>query len=130
MKFGILIPLACLAAAASPALAQSANPFQPSKSGASQEQIRAAVAAELAAQNNAAPMPNPADVGAMPSQPGATPVAEAVVLDPVGSLFDAGGTFVGCVGRTPVFRDKAGRRAYFTSEELKNSHEARRFARC
>ncbi len=50
--------------------------------------------------------------------------------DPVGQLITGGGQFVGCVSATPVFKDKDGRRAYFTSKELKASNEAKRIARC
>ncbi|MFZ3481736.1 hypothetical protein [Sphingomonas sp. 3-13AW] len=50
--------------------------------------------------------------------------------DPVSALLSAGGEFVGCVSATPVFKDKEGRRAYFTSKELKASNEAKRIARC
>lgn len=144
MKIGILFPAVCLALVTSPVAAQSANPFKPGNSGGmTPEQVRKAVAAEMAAQKNAAPG-NPADVAAIPSQPGAPagspvgmvspgmtlPVAAPVIVDPVADLFADGGTFVGCVNKTPVFRDRVGRRAYFTSKELKDSHEARRFARC
>lgn len=50
--------------------------------------------------------------------------------DPVADLLREGGQFVGCVGATPLFKDRLGRRAYFTTRELMISHEARRFARC
>lgn len=50
--------------------------------------------------------------------------------DPVADLLTDGGIFVGCVGGTPVFKDRTGRRAYFTTRELRESNEARRFTRC
>jgi hypothetical protein len=50
--------------------------------------------------------------------------------DPISQLVEDGGQFVGCVSATPVFKDKDGRRAYFTSKELKASNEAKRIARC
>ncbi len=56
--------------------------------------------------------------------------SSAMSEDPVEQLLAEGGSFIGCVGSTPVFADKVGRRAYFTTKELRNSHEARRFARC
>lgn len=87
----------------------------------------------------------PGAVGALPSQRGGSPTANVastsrqgdaagalaeIGLDPIDELLKAGGSFVGCVADTPVFRDANGRRAYFTSEELRGSSTARRFARC
>jgi hypothetical protein len=83
-------------------------------------------------------------VNGLPQQQGGTPNANvasnapqgggssaaAPVVDPVADLLKEGGVFVGCVGGTPVFKDKVGRRAYFTSKELRESNEARRFTRC
>ena len=86
-----------------------------------------------------------AAVGALPSQTGGAPtgvstasgknapagaLAGGVNDDPVSKLLEGGGQFVGCVSSTPVFKDKDGRRAYFTSKELKASDEAKRIARC
>ena len=62
---------------------------------------------------------------------GTAPASPAApVVDPVADLLKEGGVFVGCVGGTPVFKDKVGRRAYFTTKELRESNEARRFTRC
>lgn len=55
---------------------------------------------------------------------------EPVIVDPIAELIADEGVFVGCIGNTPVFKDKFGRRAYFTSKEMKESNEARRFTRC
>lgn len=83
-----------------------------------------------------------AAVGALPSQGGGAPTGVSTattgaggraVADPndvVGQLVSDGGQFVGCVSATPVFKDKDGRRAYFTSKELKASNVAKRIARC
>ena len=125
MRTAIVLSAICLAVSAPSAFAQS-NPFQPTTGGGmSDAEIRAAVAAEMRAQAEAAA--ENIDVAAIETQGGA--VAEPV-LDPVSVLLQGGGSFVGCVGKTPVFKDKVGRRAYFTSDELEKSHEARRYARC
>lgn len=58
------------------------------------------------------------------------PTSVGMTDDVVATLLSDGGSFVGCAGSTPIFNDKGGRRAYFTSKELRNSHVARRFARC
>lgn len=86
-----------------------------------------------------------AAVGALPSQGGGAPTGVSTAttgagaraggssVDPsdvVGQLVSDGGQFVGCVSATPVFKDKDGRRAYFTSKELKASNVAKRIARC
>lgn len=81
-----------------------------------------------------------AAVGKLGTQPGGTPNANVAstapqgpatpASDAVADLVKDGGIFVGCVGGTPVFKDKSGRRAYFTSKELRESNEARRFTRC
>lgn len=85
-----------------------------------------------------------AAVGALPSQGGGAPTGVSTATtapggkggldvdanDPVSQLISDGGQFVGCVSATPVFKDKDGRRAYFTSKELKASNEAKRIARC
>lgn len=92
--------------------------------------------AAIAAPNPYASGPQGSPVGAeslgsanLPNvgQSGSSPI---VSDDVIGTLLSDGGTFVGCVGATPVFTDKDGRRAYFTSKELRKSHVARRFARC
>lgn len=76
-------------------------------------------------------------VGALPSQGGGAPTgvstannAGADSSDVITQLLADGGQFVGCVSATPVFKDKDGRRAYFTSKELKASNAAKRIARC
>jgi len=83
-----------------------------------------------------------AAIGSLPSQGGGAPTGVSTASgdgkgaasgnpnDPVSVLIAGGGQFVGCVSATPVFKDKDGRRAYFTSKELKTSNEARRIARC
>ena len=50
--------------------------------------------------------------------------------DPVAALISDGGAFVGCARNVPIFRDKVGRRIYFTTKELKDSEATRRYARC
>jgi hypothetical protein len=123
----------------SAAIAQN-NPFVPPQPSMSRAQIEQIVRQEVAKQQ---PAGNP---GAKPGAPGApanaqagngaanNPAApqkpEAPAIDPVAELLKDGGIFVGCVSGTPVFKDKAGRRAYFTTKELRESNEARRFARC
>ena len=59
-----------------------------------------------------------------------TAMPVVVDADPIAELLASGGSFVGCVGNTPVFKDKVGRRAYFTTKELRKSNEARRYTRC
>ena len=128
MRTAIVLSAICLLGSSPAALAQS-NPFAPKSSAMTDAEIRAAVAAELKAQADAAALAvDPAEVANI--EPQAAAVAAEPVLDPVSVLLEAGGSFVGCVGKTPVFKDNVGRRAYFSSEELKNSHEARRYARC
>lgn len=127
MRTAIVLSAICLAATSSAAVAQS-NPFAPKQGGLTDAEIRAAVAAEMQKQQQQASTIDPAEVANIEAQSGA--VAAEPIPDPVSVLLEAGGAFVGCVGKTPVFKDKVGRRAYFTSEELGNSHEARRYARC
>lgn len=136
---------------ATPALAQS-NPFMPPQAGMSRDQIQSIVRQEIekarASQpatptrnSTGGPATSPSVASAVANtaqQPGATPSANTAsnaapatpAVDPIGELLKDGGVFVGCVGGTPVFKDKIGRRAYFTTKELRESNEARRFARC
>lgn len=128
------------------ASAQS-NPFAPRSSGsgltkAEVEEIARQAAEDRASQPAApgapgapgAPAGNPA--AGLPSQagaPGGSPVGgnfEPVELDPVAALMSDNGMFVGCVRNVPIFRDKMGRRIYFTSSELKESDAVKRYARC
>lgn len=81
--------------------------------------------------------PGAPGVSGLPQQPGGVPSAStasgqpaARAADPVADMLKDGGIFVGCVGGTPVFKDRIGRRAYFTTKELRESNEARRFTRC
>ena len=151
---------AAIAAAfsAQPALAQS-NPFMPPQAGMSRDQIQAIVRQEIEKARASQPLPTkdgkpagPAGPNGQPavspngqpvksSIPGASgtpgtpgapgaPGAAPAVVDPVAELLKQGGTFVGCVAGTPVFKDKIGRRAYFTTKELRESNDARRFTRC
>lgn len=173
-KHGCLAMAVIFAASATPALAQSRNPFVPPSGGLSKKQIEDIVRAEVArngggqsiAPSPQGPQPNAPQggvagqlrngtgsaVAAIPTQgggqpnastasdgrggpvgatgPGGAPTALASVDDPVAKVVADGGGFVGCVGSTPVFKDKDGRRAYFTSKELKLSNVARRYARC
>ena len=95
------------------------------------------------------PSPPGAPGAGAPGAPGGSPLAGAgspippvnasgqmnsipveVPTDPIAELLANGGNFVGCVGNTPVFKDSAGGRAYFTTKERRKSHEARRYARC
>lgn len=75
----------------------------------------------------------PSQAGAPSGSPvaggsGVTAVVEAE--DPVAALIADGGAFVGCARNVPIFRDKVGRRIYFTTKELKASEATRRYARC
>lgn len=80
-------------------------------------------------------------VGSLPTQGGGAPTGVSTAAggraggasdpnDVISQLISDGGQFVGCVSATPVFKDKDGRRAYFTSKELKASNAAKRIARC
>jgi len=71
-----------------------------------------------------------ANVASNATQGGGTSGGAAQADDPVAVLLKEGGLFVGCVGGTPIFKDKIGRRAYFTTKELRESNEARRLTRC
>ena len=130
------------------------NPFAPrSNGGLTRAQIEQIARQEYQAQEaqrqsqNPTPAEGSADApvapGAtdgIPSQAGApsgSPVAggsgvTAVVEaeDPVAALIADGGAFVGCARNVPIFRDKVGRRIYFTTKELKASEATRRYARC
>lgn len=144
-----------LGAVLAPAALAQSNPFVPPQAGMSRTQIEQIVRQEVdraRAQAKAAgtdtpttgPGPNGAkgDVGKLPQQQGGNPSANTAsgggssggpatpAVDPVADLLKDGGIFVGCVGGTPVFKDKIGRRAYFTTKELRESNEARRFTRC
>lgn len=136
---------------ASAASAQS-NPFVPPQSGLSRAQIQELVRQEVERVKvsqpkpeigpDGKPLPNAnvqSKMNNLPTQPGGVPAANtaggpqgqpAAVVDVVADLIKEGGIFVGCVDRTPVFKDKSGRRAYFTTKELRESNEARRFTRC
>lgn len=77
-------------------------------------------------QKGGVPEANTASRAPQQGAAGATTAAD----DPVAALLKEGGVFVGCVSGTPIFKDKIGRRAYFTTKELRESNEARRFTRC
>lgn len=153
----VLAALALLPA--SQAMSQS-NPFRPPAAGGgmSKAQIQEMVAQELARQQGGgrSPQGGPSGgglnsqlrdpgVNGLPSQRGGRPVANtaggggragmgsgggASAPDPVADVLSDGGQFVGCVSSTPVFKDKVGRRVYFTSKELRESNAARRYAHC
>lgn len=145
-----------LGAFAAPVAYAQSNPFVPPQAGMSRTQIEQIVRQEVeraraqqggkpgspSPQNPAGPG-NPnlprSDVNGLPQQQGGNPSANTAAQgagpqtpasDPVADLLKDGGVFVGCVGGTPVFKDKIGRRAYFTTKELRESNEARRFTRC
>lgn len=126
----------------SSAMAQN-NPFVPPQSGMSRAQIEQIVRQEVerAKQQGGPSSANPNTPGVPPpangnnNTPATTPAAAPAkpaepTVDAVAELMKAGGVFIGCVGGTPVFKDKIGRRAYFTTKELRESNEARRFTRC
>lgn len=147
---------ALLGVALAPAALAQSNPFMPPQGGGmSRSQIEQIVRQEVEraksqqARTGVPTLPNgqkPGGVNGLPSQPGggggvntasqapqggSSPASPAApVVDPVADLLKEGGVFVGCVGGTPVFKDKVGRRAYFTTKELRESNEARRFTRC
>lgn len=155
MKARIVFTALSLMMVSDVAVAQE-NPFAPRSNGgltrAQIEQIARQEYQEQQAQREAQnPAPaegapgTPAAPGApgtdaIPSQPGApagSPIAggagvTAVVEaeDPVAALISDGGAFVGCARNVPIFRDKVGRRIYFTTKELKDSEATRRYARC
>lgn len=126
------------------------NPFAPPppRGGLSRAEIaeiarneaRSQAEKEAATPDAATPAPTPAPAPApvQAGTPNGSPVdgngalipVAPVILDPVEQLISDGGVFVGCIGDTPVFKDKFGRRTYFTSKELKESNEARRYIRC
>lgn len=138
-----LAPLALISGAA---MAQS-NPFAPQNNGGLTKQQVEEIARNAAAQANAQNAGNPAPgspTAGVPDQPGnpasglpnGSPVGSAggtvatEIIDPVSQLMSEEGVFVGCVRNTPIFKDKFGRRVYFTTKELKNSEAAKRFTRC
>lgn len=147
----MLFSAGVIAATAAPALAQN-NPFLPPSGGLSKAQIEEIVRKEIVKSGPSTPgLPGAPGatgpggvqgqmkgVGNLPTQQGGAPNANVASNMPQGpapedvvsKLLTDGGNFVGCVGSTPVFKDKAGRRAYFTSQELRDSNEARRYARC
>lgn len=132
------------------AMAQS-NPFVPPQSaGMSKAQIEELVRQTVASSAKQQPARSNSDgsagvtsqmkdgVRGLPTQQGGVPNANVAsnmpqgpaAADPVADLLKDGGSFIGCVGGTPIFKDKIGRRAYFTTKELRESNEARRFTRC
>jgi hypothetical protein len=147
---------ALLGALLAPAALAQSNPFVPPQAGGmSRAQIEQIVRSEverakMQAGRTGVPTlpgtPQNKGVNTLPTQQGGTPNAgvasnapqggsapsspAAPVVDPVADLLKDGGVFVGCVGGTPVFKDRVGRRAYFTTKELRESNEARRFTRC
>ena len=153
MKARIVFTALSLLMMSDVAVAQE-NPFAPkSNGGLTRAQIEQIARQEYQAQEaqrqsqNPTPAEGSADApvapGAtdgIPSQAGApsgSPVAggagvTAVVAaeDPVAALIGEGGAFVGCARNVPIFRDKVGRRIYFTTKELKASEATRRYARC
>lgn len=89
-----------------------------------------------------APVPATGTIPSQPGGPSGSPIAGSAVSgaagvtavveagDPVAALISDGGAFVGCARNVPIFRDKVGRRIYFTTKELKASEATRRYARC
>jgi len=132
-----LAPLALFSGAA---MAQS-NPFAPQNNGGLTKQQVEEIARNAAAQQNAQ---NAAPTAGVPDQPGnpaaglpngspigpSTETVAIEIIDPVSQLMSEEGVFVGCVRNTPIFKDKFGRRIYFTTQELKDSDAAKRFTRC
>ena len=150
---GILIALTVTATPV--ALAAQSNPFAPPQRGggltreqiqkiAQEEAQKAASTQTPAGEEGSPPLPaqagTPNPAAGVPSQngapsgspvgPGGMMVPSSASSDPIAELVSNGGSFMGCIGSTPVFKDKVGRRAYFTSKELKESNEARRHIRC
>jgi hypothetical protein len=145
-----------LGALLSPPVAAQNNPFvRPQSSGLSKAQIEQLVRQQVEAsvrQNRSTTSPSPVGPNGqpqarpdnLPQQQGGQPQANTASRapqggssgspssadDPIANLLKDGGVFVGCVSGTPIFKDKIGRRAYFTTKELRESNEARRFARC
>lgn len=143
---------AVLGAFLAPAALAQSNPFVPPKSSVSQAEIQAMIRQEMqkqaSSQKSSAPvgvegqMKDPG-VANLPQGKGGNPSASTAskengksdvpdinAPDPVADLLKDGGSFVGCVEGTPIFKDRIGRRAYFTTKELRESNEARRYARC
>ena len=149
-----------LSAFMAPTASAQSNPFMPPQQGMSRAQIQEIVRAEVertraqqTAQQKDGKPPVPGQpgatpqinggVGGLPQQQGGQPSASTAANgngspakpaeaapDPVAELMKDGGTFVGCVSGTPIFKDQTGRRAYFTTKELRESNAARRFTRC
>ncbi len=148
MRIVAICSAIALGAVSAPAAYAQSNPFLPPQQGLSRVQIQEIVKQEVeraraesgakgADANAAKPgAPGAPNVNGQPQQaggvaPGAAPATpSAPAPDPVADLLKEGGSFVGCVSSTPIFKDKMGRRAYFTTKELRESNEARRFARC
>ena len=136
----------------SPAIVSAqSNPFAPrANSGLTKAEVEAIArkaaedrAKQSAESGNPSPAPATPDQGnpaaGLPSQPGVpsgspvgpgAPMGPQQELDPIAALMAEDGVFVGCVRNVPIFKDKMGRRIYFTTKELKDSMAARRFARC
>jgi hypothetical protein len=144
---------AVLGALMAPAALAQSNPFVPPKSSVSKAEIEAMIRQEMlkqAASQKGAPsapgvegqmkdqgvMNAPQGKGGTPSastaskENGKSDVPDINAPDAVADLLKDGGSFVGCVEGTPIFKDRIGRRAYFTTKELRESNEARRYARC
>lgn len=147
MRIVAICSAIALGAVSAPAAHAQSNPFLPPQQSLSRVQIQEIVKQEVeraraesgakgadanAAKPGASGTPN---VNGQPQQPGAAPggapaAPSAPAPDAVADLLKEGGSFIGCVNNTPIFKDKMGRRAYFTTKELRESNEARRFARC
>lgn len=140
--------LALVALSLSSVAAAQSNPFQPPAAGGglSKAEVQR-IAAEEAKKNAAgaadpnAPSGSPVapGTGSIPSQPmGPAGAPAGMISGPpaepqisaVDKFFEAGGVFVGCVGSKPMFATKGGKRAYFTSKDLRKSNEARHLVRC
>lgn len=136
-----------LGAVSAPAAYAQSNPFLPPQQSLSRVQIQEIVKQEVErarAENGTkgtsdplgAPKPGASgtpNVNNQPQQaagPSGAPAPATPAPDAVADLLKEGGSFIGCVNNTPIFKDKMGRRAYFTTKELRESNEARRFARC
>lgn len=153
LRPGLIFLLA--AASAGPVAAQN-NPFVAPTGALTREQVaeivRSEVAKNIATVQPGAPEAPPgspdlagqmtpgtaAAVQALPAQQGGAPSASVASdmaqaeepEDVVATVLADGGEFVGCVAGTPIFKDKNGRRAYFSTKELEASNEARRYSRC
>lgn len=148
MRIVAICSAIALGAVSAPAAYAQSNPFLPPQQGLSRVQIQEIVKQEVeraraesgakgAAETPGTPgAPKPGASGApsnLPQQAGGAPANAGPATpapDAVADLLKEGGSFIGCVSNTPIFKDKMGRRAYFTTKELRESNEARRFARC